>query len=184
VLFLSRVLREKGIYIAIDAFAACRRAAPARSMVLHIAGSGPELEAARSYVVQSGLTDVVFEGDVGGGRKAELLRRCHLLLFPTFYAEGLPNCILEAMLFGLAIVTRPVAAIPEVVAEGVNGLLCESLDAAQFADALGKLMQDARMLRKVALTNRDVAMRRFTPDVVRRRLTAIYSAMVPDECAG
>ena len=44
-LFLSRIMREKGIYIAIDAFASFQRAQPGQPMSLHIAGSGPELEA-------------------------------------------------------------------------------------------------------------------------------------------
>ncbi len=66
VLFLSRVLREKGVYIAIDAFAACRRVLRGRRMSLHIAGSGPELAFAREYVAAKNLPDVVFEGEVSG----------------------------------------------------------------------------------------------------------------------
>jgi glycosyltransferase involved in cell wall biosynthesis len=178
VLFLSRVLREKGIYIAIDAFAACQRSHATRQMSLHIAGAGPELESARAYVEQQALKNVVFEGDVTHPRKADLLRESHVMLFPTFHGEGLPNCILEGMLFGLAIVTRPVAAIPEIVQHGVNGLLGQSLDAGEFAEALGRFVEDPGMLRKMAAANREVAMQRFTPSVVRGRLTAIYAGLV------
>ena len=181
--FLSRVLREKGVYIAIDAFTSCKRALAGRRMSLHIAGSGPELAAARAYVAAQNLTDVVFEGEVAGARKAELLRACHVMLFPTFYGEGLPNCVLEGMLFGMPIVTRPVAAIPEVVHHGVNGLLSDSLDEKHFADALLLLVQDDRMLRSMALANREVALRRFTPEVVRGRLHAIYTQTVSRTCA-
>lgn len=183
VLFLSRVIREKGLYIAIDAFASLQRGQRGQPMSLHVAGSGPELEAARAYVENKGVPDVVFEGEVVAARKAELLRRCHVMLFPTFHGEGLPNCILEGMLFGLSIVTRPVAAIPEIVQHGVNGLLLDSLDAEQFADALRQLVHDPKMLHRMAVANREVAMRRFTPDVVRNRLRAIYAAMVPGACA-
>ena len=151
VLFLSRILREKGIYIAIDAFASFQRAQPGQPISLHIAGSGPELEAVRAYVGQKAVTGVVFEGDVVDARKADLLRRCHVMLFPTFHGEGLPNCILEGMLFGMSIVTRPVAAIPEIVQHGVNGLLAESLDAEPFADALRELVRDPAMLRRMAI---------------------------------
>ena len=182
VLFLSRILREKGIYIAIDAFASFQRAQPGQPISLHIAGSGPELEAVRAYVGQKAVTGVVFEGDVVDARKADLLRRCHVMLFPTFHGEGLPNCILEGMLFGMSIVTRPVAAIPEIVQHGVNGLLAESLDAEPFADALRKLVQDPAMLRRMAIANREVAIRRFTPKVVRERLRAIYAETVRGAC--
>ena len=182
VLFLSRILREKGIYIAIDAFASFQRTQPGQPTSLHIAGSGPELDAVRAYVGQKAVAGVVFEGDVVDERKADMLRACHVMLFPTFHGEGLPNCILEGMLFGLSIVTRPVAAIPEIVQHGVNGLLSESLDAEPFADALRKLVQDSDLLRRMAFANREVAMRRFTPDVVRNRLTAIYAETVRGAC--
>ena len=182
VLFLSRILREKGIYIAIDAFASFQRAQPSQPISLHIAGSGPELEAVRAYVEQKAVTGIIFEGDVADARKADLLRRCHVMLFPTFHGEGLPNCILEGMLFGMSIVTRPVAAIPEIVQHEVNGLLAESLDPEQFAGALRKLVRDPAMLRRIAIANREVAIRRFTPKVVRERLRAIYAETVRGAC--
>jgi glycosyltransferase involved in cell wall biosynthesis len=182
-LFLSRILREKGIYIAMDAFAACKRILRDRRMSLHIAGSGPELAFAREYVAANKLSGVVFEGEVSGSRKAELLRACHVMLFPTFYGEGLPNCVLEGMLFGLPIVTRGIAGIPEVVRHGVNGLLSDSLDANRFGAMLATLVQDPGMLRRMALENRAIALRRFTPEEVRGRLQAIYAQMVTGKCA-
>jgi glycosyltransferase involved in cell wall biosynthesis len=183
-LFLSRVVRQKGIYIAIDAFAACKRALPDRPMSLHIAGSGFELAAVRQYVIDQGVADVVFEGDVSGPRRAELLRASHIMVYPTFYGEGLPNCVLEGMLFGLAIVARPVAAIPEVVLHGINGLLCDSLDARQFTDMLVTLVQDSKMLDRMAHANREVALRRFVPNVVRGRIETIYWRTASGACAG
>ena len=183
VLFLSRILREKGIYIAIDAFAACKRMLRDRRMSLHIAGSGPELAFAREYVAAKNLSDVVFEGEVSGSRKAELLRACHVMLFPTFHGEGLPNCVLEGMLFGLPIVTRGIGGIPEVVHHGVNGLLNDSLDAHQFTSLLAALMRNPAMLRRMAHENREMALRRFTPEKVRGRLQAIYAHTVAGKCA-
>lgn len=183
-LFLSRIVRQKGIYIAIDAFAACKRALPKRPMSLHIAGSGFELAAVRQYVIDHDVADVVFEGDVSGQRKAELLSASHIMVYPTFYGEGLPNCVLEGMLFGLAIVARPVAAIPEVVRHGVNGLLSDSLDARRFTDMLITLVQDPEMLHRMAAVNREVALRRFAPIVVRRRIETIYWRTASGSCAG
>jgi glycosyltransferase involved in cell wall biosynthesis len=182
-LFLSRVLREKGVYIAIDAFTACKRVLRDRRMSLHIAGTGPELRFAREYVAAKNLSDIVFEGEVSGLRKAELLKTCHVMLFPTFHGEGLPNCVLEGMLFGQAIVTRGIAGIPEVVKDKVNGFLSDSLDANEFAGMLTALVNDADMLRRMAVENRAVALRRFTPDVVRARLQDIYLRTVSGPCA-
>jgi glycosyltransferase involved in cell wall biosynthesis len=87
------------------------------------------------------------------------------------------------MLFGLAIVTRPVAAIPEIVQHGVNGWLEPSLDPGAFAEDLRRLADDRELLRMMARANRETAVRRFTPEVVKERLRAIYSSLVPGQCA-
>jgi hypothetical protein len=65
----------------------------------------------------------------------------------------------------------------------VNGFLSDSLDANEFAGMLTALVNDASMLRRMAVENRAVALRRFTPDVVRARLQDIYLQTVSGPCA-
>jgi glycosyltransferase involved in cell wall biosynthesis len=56
--------------------------------------------------------------------------------------DGIPNVIVEAMAAGLPVVTTPVSGIPEIVEDGVNGLLVEPDDAERLADALLRLYAD------------------------------------------
>jgi glycosyltransferase involved in cell wall biosynthesis len=175
-LFMSRVLREKGVYIAMDAFAECRAKLPDRPMTLVIAGSGEELAPAEAYARDKGYTGIEFAGHVAGAEKARLLETCHVMIFPTFYREGLPNCILEGMLYGMPIISRPVAAIPEVVSNDVNGYLTDSMDSSVFAKYMLKLLQDPEAYRRMAFTNHRAGTA-FTSDNVKERLFAVYRQM-------
>ena len=173
-LFMSRILEAKGIFTAIQSFARCRARISGVDVVLSIAGSGPDLRRARSFVTENGYTGIEFVGEVSGAEKASLLEACHVMFFPTCYDEGLPNCILEGMLYGMPIVSRNTAAIPEIVAHGVNGFLSDSIHASAFDDYLCRLVTDQELYRRIARTNHQIACARFTTEKVRERLLAIY----------
>lgn len=176
-LFMSRVLREKGVYIALDAFAECKATLPDQEMTLVIAGSGEELAAAKAYARDKRYSGVEFAGDVSGADKARLLETCHVMIFPTYYKEGLPNAILEGMLYGMPIISRPVAAIPEVVTDGVNGYLTDSMDSSTFAKYMLELLREPDVYRRMAVANQRTAGDAFTSDKVKERLFAVYRQM-------
>jgi glycosyltransferase involved in cell wall biosynthesis len=99
------------------------------------------------------------------------------MLFPTFYGEGLPNYILEGMLYGMPIVSRVNGAIPEVVKHDINGYLTDSMDSATFADYIRQIVLDVERYRQMALTNHRVAQGRFTTERVKERFLAVYEGM-------
>lgn len=175
-LFMSRVLRSKGIFIAIDAFVACR-AKVDRPMTLHVAGEGPDLDAAKAYVSSGDLTGIEFHGEVRGAEKMKLLTTCHVMIFPTYYGEGLPNCVLEGMLYGMPIISRINAGIPDVVQHGVNGYLSESVESDVFTGFLHSLIEDEQRYSDIAHENYDKARVAFSTENVRSRLLDLYGQM-------
>ena len=169
VLFMSRIVEEKGVLTAIDAVARCwrdenRQGIPLR---LSIAGDGEYLDTCRSYA--QGLDFVEFLGDVRGEKKWLALERAHVFLFPTRYGEGLPCVVLEAMVHGLPVLTRFAGALGEVVKDGVNGFITSSTDPDVFAQCLRRISEDQSLYRRIAANNlRDSA--RFMSDAVGARL--------------
>jgi len=81
---------------------------------LHIAGNGSALENAQKFVRENNLQKVYFHGFVSGLKKENLLKKSDILLFPTFHNEGLPINILESLVMGLYVITRPVAGIKDL----------------------------------------------------------------------
>ena len=178
VLFLSRIVQRKGILIALDAFAQCKASHSSTPMHLWVAGDGEFLEEAREYARSRHYTDVTFLGNVTGAEKREILNRCHVLLFPTYFGEGLPNAILECMLHGMAVISRPAGGIPEVIEHGIHGFLSPSVDSTVFAAFLGDLIEDPVLLAQMAEANVKVARERFVAGHVRERILSLYGELM------
>jgi glycosyltransferase involved in cell wall biosynthesis len=89
-----------------------------------------------------GLPNISFEGQVTN--VADYLAAFDLFAFPSMM-EGLGSTLLDAMCFGLPIVASRVGGIPDIVEDGVNGLLVEPGDASGFAAALERLLGDEEL---------------------------------------
>lgn len=177
-LFISRILKEKGIYIVIDAFAKCKKNARNQKITLLIAGDGPELENAKAYVRCKNYSNISFVGYVKNDQKKDLLLKCHIMIFPTYYGEGLPNCILEGMLYGMPIISRVNGGIPDVVEHNVNGYLSSSVNSDVYADYCLNLIRDKHIYGKIARCNYHKAVKLFMTDAVRSRLLNIYKEIL------
>jgi len=85
------------------------------------------------------------------------MRAADIFALPSF-GEGFPNSLIEAMALGLTSVATPVGAVPEIIADGVNGYLTPVGDAATLARRLGELAADpALRLRMGAAAQQSVA---------------------------
>jgi len=173
ILYLSRLDSGKGLPEAIDAFA--RTSAMWPGVTLTVAGDGPERSKAEAGVSARGLTGVRFVGHVDGPDKASLFRDADIFLFPTAYAEGMPNAVLEAMASGLPVVTRTVGGIRDFFENGRMGFVTGSRDPSVLAGFLSRLVGDPALRASIGSYNRDYARRRFAASVVAARLLEIYA---------
>lgn len=135
-LFLGHVEVAKGIHDLIDALAELGDKA---RISLVVAGSGGALEPARLQAAARGVADQVrFAGWVDeAGRLAELAA-ADVLVLPS-YREGLPNAVLEAMAAARPSIATRVGGIPDLVEQGVTGLLYEAGDIQSLAGCLLEL---------------------------------------------
>ncbi|OBA59086.1 hypothetical protein A5647_18650 [Mycobacterium sp. 1100029.7] len=114
-----------------------------------LAGDG-EVEKVRAFVSANALDDIVdVIGWVDFTRRDQLLAESSIFALPS-YSEGLPMAVLEAMANGVVPVTTAVGAIPEVVTDGLNGVLVTPGDSSQLATALQSLIVDAERRNRLA----------------------------------
>src|SRR5580704_14611787 len=128
VLYLGNLIREKGVFVLLEA---AKRVTAKRNDIRFAFGGawflGEDERAAKEFVAQNKLRDVVeFKGPVSGAAKWRLVFSSDILAFPTFYYyETMGLVLLEAMQAGLPVVATRRASIPEIIEDGVNGLLVE-----------------------------------------------------------
>jgi glycosyltransferase involved in cell wall biosynthesis len=90
--------------------------------------------------------------------------------------DGIPNVILEALSMELPVVSTRHSGIPEVVEEGVNGLLVPPEDASALASALKRLVCDPEMRNAFGKAGRQIVADRFNPEKNIRRLLEAFAA--------
>ena len=109
-------------------------------VTLTIAGDGPLRDAVRRRIDALGLAErVTMQGSVAD--PAPVLRHADLFVL-TSAAENCPLSLLQAMASGLPVVTTAVGGVPEVVRDGVDGLLCPADDEGALVAALAALVTD------------------------------------------
>ncbi|HLY53070.1 MAG TPA: glycosyltransferase family 4 protein [Steroidobacteraceae bacterium] len=170
-LYLGRMVREKGLYELLEALKlACSRNVAAK---LVLAGDGPATESLRWTAAAHGLTGVQFVGQVSGSRKAALLEWADALVLPS-YAEGLPYALLEAMAAGVPAIASRVGAIPEVVTDGTNGLLIEPRSAPALAAAMCTMAHDRAALARMSQASRATIAARYSIERLAGQLARVY----------
>jgi len=108
---------------------------------LRLVGQGDASAAVAERARELGIADRV---DASGYSDADIpatLESFRVYAFPSFH-EGLPYSILEAMRAGCTIVSTSVGGIPEVLRDGLEGVLVPPRDAAALADAIDRLVSD------------------------------------------
>ncbi|MGD0265461.1 MAG: glycosyltransferase family 4 protein [Candidatus Methylomirabilota bacterium] len=176
VLFLGRLDAQKGLDVALDAWALVAARRPAARLLL--AGDGPARTALEEKARELGLTGRArFLGTRPDPER--LLQACQILVLPS-RSEGMSNALLEAMATGLACVASRIGGNTDLVEHGVTGLLTPPGDAASLADALCALLEDKVLRGRLGTAARAAAVARYGMDRVVRDYMELYTALTGD----
>lgn len=100
-------------------------------------------------------------------------RRASVFVMPS-YCETFGISCLEAMAFGLPVVASDATALPEVVEDGVTGILVPSGDSKALAEALTQLLENPDLRRRMGQAGRERVLARFTVDRVADQTLRVY----------
>lgn len=178
ILFMSRFVKKKGVYELI-------RSIPhildrgCSDVKLILAGDGEERENMQNLCGNLGIEDrVEFTGYITGQEKVEIMKRADLFVLPTYYGEGLPIVLLEALAAGLPIVTTRAGGIPEVVKNRLNGLLLHDINEEVIAEAVVTLKEDAILTSRMTDQNLNRARIHYDTSVVIRKIEKVYTKTI------
>ncbi|WP_353931685.1 glycosyltransferase family 4 protein [Okeanomitos corallinicola TIOX110] len=151
--FCGRVGERKGAFDLITAFANLPEDQK-KSAQLTLAGDG-EIEKAQQLAAELKITEQVnFLGWINSQQREQILAKADIFILPS-YNEGLPMAILEAMAWGLPIITTPVGGIPELVINQQNGLLVQPGNIQELSTAIALLIKDEKLRRDLGIIARN-----------------------------
>jgi glycosyltransferase involved in cell wall biosynthesis len=166
-LFAGALIPLKNPLGLVNAFAQARRAVPDARLVL----VGPHPDAAYAAAVRErvqalGLTDCVdLEGFADNDRMLhEIAIARAVVLFSR--QENAPTIIAQAMAARKPVVASRVGGIPNMVQDGVSGLLVDSEDEVALAEQLTRVLDDQDLCLRMGSRGHAIALDRFTPETV------------------
>lgn len=174
----GRLVEKKGLVHAIRAVAAINRSG--KRVHYRIIGDGPERERLVAVIDELGIWESV---ELLGWRThseiARLLADAHIFLAPCQTADNgnqdAPvNTLKEAMAIGMPVVATRHGGIPELVEDGVSGLLVPERDVAALVGALEGLLATPSLWDAMAAAGRDAVERLYAMDRLNDELAAIY----------
>lgn len=155
---VGRLSPEKGFHTLVEALALLHRdGVPFRCRII---GEGPARNALAALIDRHALRGRV---ELAGAQPQEVVRAAlaaaSVFALPCELAangsrDGIPVALMEAMASGCAVVSCPVSGVPELIGDDVHGLLADEGDPASLASAIGRLLVDAALRRRLATAAR------------------------------
>jgi phosphatidyl-myo-inositol dimannoside synthase len=173
VLALGRLVEKKGFGPLVEAVAGLS------GVQVAIAGAGDLHESLARRIAETGAP-VRLVGPLDRAAVVRALGAADVVAVPSVVdragnVDGLPNTLLEAMAAGRAIVASRVAGIPDVIADGENGLLVPPGDVAALRAALTRLAADDALRARLGAAARASALKRHGWDRTARRFEECYA---------
>jgi glycosyltransferase involved in cell wall biosynthesis len=175
---VSRLVRTKGLEVFLEAAAALAPRFPStRFLIVGGACVEPdyrtELENRAAALNLTGR--VIFAGqrdDV-----PQIMREVDISVLPSL-SESFSNSLLESMAHGLPVIATHVGGNPEVISDGLNGILIPPRDSAALARAISGLLESPELARRLGESARDKVVREYSLERLLRRTEDLYTSLL------
>lgn len=171
-LMIARLMRDKGLQQYVEAARIVRSRHPAARF--HLLGkfedanpTGISRDELDEWLQEGAITYLGHTDDV-----RPYLAEASAFVLPSFYREGLPRTILEAMATGRAIVTTDMPGCRDPIDHGENGLLVRPQDSEDLASALLRFIDDPSLAGRMGKASRALAESRYDVRSVNAQLLA------------
>jgi glycosyltransferase involved in cell wall biosynthesis len=171
-LFVGRLAPEKGCLVLIEAVAQLS------DVTLDVVGDGPSRAELGERAAALGIADrVVFHGYMDETGVRRRLAEADVFVMTSF-AEGVPVVLMEALAAGVPAVATRIAGIPELIEDGVTGMLVAPAEPAAAAEAVRRLLEDPELRNRIAAAGREKVEREFNLEIECERLASIMTTAI------
>lgn len=178
VILTARMIVEKGIFLLTEAAERLRSKYESSVEFLLVGG----LDDHPGAITENQLKEVCdgkyikwlgYRNDV-----RDLLKRSHIVAFPSYYMEGLPKSLIEADAIGRPIITSNSVGCKETVVDGENGFLIKPKDVDALTEKLDLLIGNSELRQEMGKASRRYAEKYFDIEIVKERHLNIYNELL------
>ena len=174
VLFLGELGHRKGCYDIPNVAEKVLKEIRSTKFILGGSGHLKDEMAIKKLFEDKNIIDCVeFPGWVRDEKKDKLLREADVFFLPS-YNEGMPMSVLDAMGYGLPIVSTNVGGIPKIVHDGENGFCCEVGNTDSFAKAIIALLQNKEKRKNASLESVSIVKKGYSIEAHLKKLESVY----------
>lgn len=166
--YLGRLEPEKGIQTLLKAMREIK------SVKLIVIGSGSLQKELERYVKKNDLNNIEFIGPRYGNELNDILRKCMFVVVPSEWYDNLPMVICQAFAMGKPIVASEIDGIPEIVKNGVDGLLFTPGNSEHLAEKISYLINNPELMIKFSRNARKEAEELFDSEKHYQNLLKIF----------
>jgi len=172
IFYVGRLAPVKGVHLLIAAVD--RLLKEGRDVRLRLVGDGPERWKLEGDVKRRDLNSrVVFEGQIHTDQVRALLNDADVFAMSSF-AEGLPVVLMEAMSMVIPCVAPQIGGIPELIRNGIDGLLVPPSNHEELARAIAVLMDDPALRRRLGEAGRKQVLEKYNLTRNTARLGSVF----------
>lgn len=179
-LFLSNLIESKGVIVLLDALKILKD--KGYSFICDFIGAETKEIDARRFDEEVKIRHLskiaIYHGKKFGKEKEDAFDRADIFVFPTFYSNetfGIVN--LEAMAHKKPIVSTNEGGIPDIVIDGVNGLISERGNPQSLSDCISKLLESEKLRRQMGNNGYKMLKEKYTQEIFEKNMISILKEL-------
>ncbi len=166
--YVGRISGEKGISILFTAAKVCP------DIMFNLAGAYTSMP----DIVNQASANINLLGHCNTESLKEFYLHCRFIVLPSVCFEGFPTVLVEAMLYGKAVICSNIGGLPEIVDDGVTGLLVEPGNSSDLADKIRYLWENPDLCDKMGEAGRQKVLKEYSPQQYYDRLMDAYQKAI------
>lgn len=180
VLFVGRLVHRKGVHILIKAFTKVVKEIPEAKLV--IVGEGYMKPILQMISKQLKIKEKVkFLGEIDEEKLLKTYQKSRVVVIPSLYRESFGIVALEAMATGKPVIATRVGGLPEIIKDGINGLLTQPGNPTELAEKITLLLSDKSIANKMGVMGRKIAVEKYSWNVIAKQIINVYLEVIEEK---
>lgn len=174
ILFMGLIGERKGIFDLLVVFKLLIQRHP--DIILRIGGNGEVKKLLKEIQTLGIQKNVRYMGWINDKKKDKLLRMTDIFVLPS-YGEGMPMSVLEAMSYGIPVVSTTIGGIPELVVDGISGFLIKPGDSSALYEKLDQMITNQELRKDFGYRGRQIVERNHDINSIAKKIVKIFKAL-------